>query len=379
VSSPHSNGKVDGEHSTHLRREGLTHHDEPERSRRKRILVIGGAGYLGSVLVRQLLDRGYGATVLDALMYGDESVRDLLGHPSFRLYRGDVRDTNVVMRATSDCDAVVHLGALVGDPACALDEELARGINLEATKTIATIAKELGVSRFLFASSCGAYGASDELVDEESPLEPVSLYARTKVDAETLLLAMTNESFRPLILRFGTFYGPSSRARFDLVVNLLVAKAVVEREITISGGLLWRPFIHVADGAEAVIRFLEAPAGLLEHQVFNVGSDEENHTLAGVGDIVAAAVPGVRIHLMDGSKGVANYRVSFARVKNELGFVPTRTVADGVAEIKAAIESGAISDYADIRYSNVKSLAKGESARALEVGLAPLSAIETTG
>jgi nucleoside-diphosphate-sugar epimerase len=328
----------------------------------RRILVIGGAGYLGSVLVHQLLDRGYGATVFDSLMYGDESIQDLLSHPRFRLVRADLRDTEQVRTASSDADAVVHLGALVGDPACALDTELAREINLQATELVATIARGLGIRRFIFASTCGAYGASDGLVDEESPLEPVSLYAQTKVDAEALLLSMTDRSFRPIIFRFGTFYGASSRARFDLVVNLLVANAVVEKRITISGGSAWRPFIHVADGAEAIIRCLEEPEDMLRHQVFNVGSDEGNHTLGAIGDIVAAAVPGVRIDVVDGEKGAANYRVSFTRVREELGFVPSRTVADGVAEIKSALEKGAIRDYADARYSNVKSLAEGGAA-----------------
>jgi nucleoside-diphosphate-sugar epimerase len=380
TSAPSGNGEVDeGELDRTLDalRSGARSHRGAGSV--KRILVLGGAGYLGSVLVRRLLDRGYGATVFDALMYGDESIRELYGHPHFRLCRGDLRDAEAVERVSSDADAVVHLGALVGDPACALDEELAREINLEATRTVATISRGLGISQFIFASTCGAYGASDDLVDEDSPLEPVSLYAQTKVDAEALLLSMSRTPFNPVILRFGTFYGASSRARFDLVVNLLVAKAVVEGEITISGGSLWRPFIHVADGAEAIIRFLEAPAGVVSRQVFNVGADEENHTLAGIGDIVAAAVPGVRIHLTDGAKGVANYRVSFARITKELGFVPTRTVADGVAEIKAAIEGGAIGDYADIRYSNVKSLAEGESTRALETSPPGLPAIESAG
>ena len=352
---------------------------EPRVESSKRILVIGGAGYLGSVLVHQLLDRGYGATVFDSLMYGDESIRDLYSHPRFRLVRADLRDTEEVRSASSDADAVVHLGALVGDPACALDAELAREINLKATEYVATIARGLGIRRFIFASTCGAYGASDGLVDEDSPLEPVSLYAQTKTDAEALLLSMTDSSFRPIIFRFGTFYGASSRARFDLVVNLLVANAVVERRITISGGSVWRPFIHVADGADAIIRCIETSEDIIRHQVFNVGSDDENYTLGAIGDIVAAAVPGVRIDVTDGEKGAANYRVAFTRVKEELGFVPSRTVADGVAEIKGALENGAIGDYADARYSNVKSLAGGDAAGALQSKPTPPPAIERAG
>lgn len=338
----------------------------PESSSVERVLVIGGAGFVGSVLVRQLLDRGYEMTVLDALMYGDESLHDLMEHPRFRLVRGDLRDIEAVVSASHGSDAIVHLGALVGDPACDLDEELAREINLDATRTVAAVARGLGIERMIFASTCSVYGASDDLLDEDSALDPISLYARTKRDAETFLLSMNGGSFGPVVLRFGTFFGASARARFDLVVNTLVAKAVVEREITITGGSQWRPFVHVADGAEAIIRCLEAPLDVVSHQVFNVGSDRENHTLAEVAEIVAAAVPGVSVNFAEQAMTEANYRVSFARIRDALDFQPMRTVADGVAEIKAAIESGEVGDYADARYSNIKSLALGESVRALE-------------
>jgi nucleoside-diphosphate-sugar epimerase len=338
----------------------------PQSTSVRRVLVIGGAGFVGSVLVRQLLHRGYEATILDALMYGDEGIHDLDGHPRFRLVRGDLRDIEALISASNGADAIVHLGALVGDPACAHDEKLAYEINLDATRTVAAVARGLGIGRFVFASTCSVYGASEGLLDEDSALDPISLYARTKRDSEALLLSMDGDSFNPVVLRFGTFYGASSRARFDLVVNSLVAKAVVEKEITINGGSQWRPFIHVADGAEAIIHCIEAPSSLVGHRVFNVGFDEENYTLADIAAIVAAAVPDARVRFVEGESKEANYRVSFARIRQVLGFQPMHTVADGVAEIKVAIESGAVSDYADARYSNIKSLTSGESVRVLE-------------
>jgi nucleoside-diphosphate-sugar epimerase len=333
---------------------------------RNHILVIGGAGYLGSVLVRQLLDRAYSVTVMDALMYGDDSVRDLYGHPGFDVVRGDLRDVEALISASHHADAVVHLGALVGDPACAYDEQLATEINLEATRTIAAVARGLGIERLVFASTCGVYGASDDLLDEDSPLGPVSLYARTKLDSEAYLLSLNGSRFKPVVLRFGTFYGASPRPRFDLVVNLLVAKAVTEGEIIIFGGSQWRPFIHVADGARAIIRCLEAPARRLQQRVFNVGSDRQNHTLTEIARIIAAAVPDARVELAPEAPEEANYRVSFARIQNTLGFRATRTVQDGVRELKEAIEQGAVGDITDSRYSNIKSLATGDSTRALE-------------
>ena len=327
--------------------------------------MIGGAGYVGSVLVRRLLDRGYRVTVMDALMYGDEGIRDLFGHPSFDVVRGDLRDLEAVVSAARSADAVVHLGALVGDPACDLDEQLAIDINLEATKTLASVSRGLGIRRFVFASTCSVYGATDDLLDEASPLAPVSLYARTKMHSEQMLISMNGGSFAPTILRFGTFYGASPRARFDLVVNLLAAKAVTDGEITLFGGGQWRPFLHVEDGAEAILACLEAPEPRVAYQVFNVGSDEQNHTLADVGAIVAAAVPGTQVNVRSPNETEANYRVSFERIKSALGFTPRRTVADGVAEIRDEILSGKVGDYTETRYSNAKALAEGDAAQAL--------------
>jgi nucleoside-diphosphate-sugar epimerase len=141
---------------------------------------------------------------------------------------------------------------------------------------------------------------------------------------------------------------------------------VTEGEITILGGSQWRPFVHVEDGAEAILKLLEAPANIVSHRIFNVGSDDQNHTLAQIAELVAAAVPGTRVRFEPGASDEANYRVSFASIRDAIGFQPTRTLADGVAEIKGAIERGAVNDYADARYSNYKSLMLGDSARVLE-------------
>ncbi len=344
------------------------------RHRIRRVLVIGGAGYVGSVLVRRLLDRGYRVTVMDALMYGDEGIRDLFGDPSFDVVRGDLRDLEAVVSAARGADAIVHLGALVGDPACDLDEQLAVDINLEATRTLASVARGLGIRRFVFASTCSVYGASDDLLHEASALAPVSVYARTKMHSEEMLISMNGGAFAPIVLRFGTFFGASPRARFDLVVNLLSAKAVTEGEITLFGGDQWRPFLHVEDGADAILACLEAPEPQVAYQIFNVGSDEQNHTLADVAAIISAEVPGTRVNVRAPNDVEANYRVSFDRIRNVLGFAPQRTIADGVAEIRDEILSGKVRDYTETRYSNVKALAEGESSQALAGGSKSLAA-----
>jgi len=328
----------------------------------RHVLVIGGAGYIGSVLVRKLLDRGYSVTVLDALLYGDESVRELYGHPGFELIHDDMRNVEAVVRAMQYADAVVHLGALVGDPACALDEKLTLEINLAATRMIAEVARGFGIQRFVFASTCSVYGASDQLLDERSALNPLSLYARTKIDSERVLLALNDDRFAPVILRFATVYGLSPRPRFDLVINLLAAQAVCEKRITIFGGDQWRPFIHVDDAAEAILKCLEAPLHVVKGQIFNAGSDDQNYQITQLGNLIKELIPDVEVIHQGEDADRRNYRVSFAKIRKYLGFSPRHTVADGILEIKSAIEAGRIRDYRDARYSNYKTLSEESSA-----------------
>jgi nucleoside-diphosphate-sugar epimerase len=327
------------------------------------VLVIGGAGFLGSVLTRKLLERGLRVTIMDSLLYGDEGIRDLYGDPGLRVIQGDLRSVETVVRACRDADATVHLGALVGDPACAVDEELTLQVNLQATHTVVDVARGLGIRRLIFASTCSVYGASGEFLDEDSPLSPMSLYAKTKMDSEHVVLSMAGNGFEPVVLRFGTFYGPSPRARFDLVVNLLLAKAITEGEIKVFGGSQWRPFLHVEDGAEAIVRCLEAPARLVKGQVFNVGSDDQNHTLGEVAEMISTLVPGLRVRYEGKATAEANYRVSFARIHQQLGFQARHTLIEGLTQLKASLEDGGIPYYDDARYSNYKTLVNTDAER----------------
>lgn len=329
-----------------LEQDGRIHH----------VLVVGGAGYIGSVLCRLLLQRGYSVRVLDALLYGPEPVAPLLDHHRFELIKGDSRDIGDVFRAMLDMDAVVHLGELVGDPACALDEKLTLEINLAATRMLAEAARGYGIKRFIYASSCSVYGAGSEVLDERSGLNPVSLYARAKIGSEQVLADLAGPGFHPIILRFATVYGLSPRPRFDLVVNLLTARAVCDGELTVIGGGQWRPFVHVADVARAIVLCLEAPLAIVKGQTFNVGSDEQNMTIAQLGDLIHSLVPGACLTRREGDVDRRDYHVSFARIRRELGFVPAHTLAEGVGEIAAALRSGQIADYRDKRYSNYQFL-----------------------
>lgn len=323
------------------------------RRRPRHVLLIGGAGYIGSALVPRLLDQGFNVRILDSLLYGTGPLKEHLDHPSLQIIEGDFRKVDRLVEAMQGIDTVIHLGGIVGDPACALDEDFTVEVNLIATKMVAEVAKGYGVSRFVFASTCSVYGASDELLDEDSALNPVSLYAKTKIASERVLLSMADEQFAPVILRFGTVYGFSGRTRFDLVVNLLTAKAVKEGEITLYGGDQWRPFIHVHDVAKAVTKVLEAPLEVTAHGVFNVGSNEQNYTLAEVARKVQAVVPHAKITDSGTDSDRRNYRVSFDRIRNRIGFTPDWTLEAGIEQVASAIQSGEIVDYKASTHSNV--------------------------
>lgn len=322
------------------------------------VLVIGGAGYIGSALLPKLLDKGYQVRLLDMMLYGEGPIRKVMRHPNLEVMEGDFRQVDKVTAAMRDVDVVVHLGAIVGDPACALDQELTVEVNLMATRMVAEVAKGFGVSRFVFASTCSVYGASDETLDEMSALNPVSLYAQSKIASEAVLMGLADECFSPIILRFATIYGLSGRTRFDLVVNLLTAKAIADGSITVTDGQQWRPFVHVDDAALAVLKAVEAPLSLVHKQVFNVGSNEQNYRIREVGEIIKRLVPTSELLDLGTSGDPRNYRVDFGKIRKVLDFRPTWTIEDGVRQVIDAFESGVVRDYRDPHYSNVKYLAE---------------------
>lgn len=327
------------------------------------ILVIGGAGYIGSALVPKLLARGHRVRLLDRLFYGLDPIRGVVNHPNLEIRQADFRRVDKLVESMRGVDAVIHLGAIVGDPACALDRDLTIEVNLIATRTIAEVAKGYGIRRFIFASTCSVYGASaeNELLTEESPLNPVSLYAVTKLASENVLMKMASDTFSPTCLRFSTIYGLSGRTRFDLVVNLLSAKAMVEGAITIQGGDQWRPFLHVDDAALSLLHTLEAPLGKVHKQVFNVGSDEQNHTIQQIGEMIQRKIPAAELLNLGQGGDRRDYRADFRKIREQLGFVPRWNIAEGIDQVIDVIQSGAVKDYRVAKYSNVKYLTEQES------------------
>ncbi len=322
---------------------------------RGRIVVIGGAGYIGSVLVRQLLDAGHSVTVLDSLLYGDASIRELAGHPRFEFVKGDTRHIDDLVPVIRRAGAVAHLAELVGDPLCERDPQMTFEINCAATSAVARMCGYLQVNRFVYLSSCSVYGASsdpDAVLDERSELAPVSVYARTKINSERLILSVADGNFSPVVLRLGTVFGLSQRPRFDLVVNTLSAQAVREGKVRIHGGGQWRPFVHVADVGRAISLALEAPLEQVRGQVFNVVG--ASHRIDEVGEMIAAAVPGTRIVREKETVDRRNYRVSGDRARDTLGLPAPVTVKEGIQQMVSALRSGAIGDHRAREYTNAR-------------------------
>ncbi len=322
-----------------------------EDQRQKQVLVVGGGGYVGSTLVRKLLARNYRVRVLDSLLYGDSGIRELYCRPDFELIPGDSRDVEAVVRACRDIGAVIHLGAIVGDAACALQPSRTVEINLAATKMIVEICKGYGVSRFLFASTCSVYGDAGGIVDEDSPANPISLYASTKLDSESVISNAASPEFHPTVLRLATAFGSSCRLRFDLVVNLLAIKALTEKRITVYGGGQWRPFIHVDDIARCFILCLESPLEKVTKQIFNAGSDDLNFTIAELARIISDCIPNVKVEHTPGNDP-RDYHVSFVKIRERLGFACEKGIEDAVLEFKQLFEAKLIADYRDRQYSN---------------------------
>jgi nucleoside-diphosphate-sugar epimerase len=315
------------------------------------VLVVGGAGYIGSILVRKLLEAGRKVRVMDSLIYGSGAIRDLVGQPNFELRVGDCRKIQDIIGAVKGAESVIHLAAIVGDPACEVDRNTSLQINYAATRMLIEVAKGSGIRRLVFASSCSVYGTTDLLMDESSIVQPVSLYGHTKVDSEQALLRASTDSFHPVILRLATVFGLSYRPRFDLVVNLLTAKACKEGAITIFNGTQWRPFIHVRDVAEGMIRALNAPISMISGEIYNLGDTRMNFTLTQVAEKILAAFPGTTVEQIKNSDR-RNYRVSFYKIRNQLGFECSLSLDDGVLELRRAFEQSHIENYKEAKYYN---------------------------
>ena len=281
------------------------------------ILVTGGAGYIGSVLTRKLVSSKYNVKVLDSLIFGQDGISDLVSNKSVKLFSDDIRNEKILTDVLKDVDCVIHLAAIVGEPLCKKIPEIAKQINELATKKIVDSCKKAGVQRLIFASTCSNYGSALETVNEDTPLESLSLYSETKVKSELNVLNSQDENFEPCVLRFATAYGLSPRMRFDLLLQEFIRDALIDKKISIFGPNHWRPLVHVDDIASSCIIAIENSKNI-SGEIYNVGDNKQNYTKKDLAGMVQKHIPSSTIEVIETKQDPRNYKVSFDKIKNKL-------------------------------------------------------------
>lgn len=319
----------------------------------KTILVTGGAGYIGSVLCGELLNTGYKVVCLDRFFFGKDSIKHYLNDANFSIIQKDIRDIDT--KDFNNIEIVIDLAGISNDPACDLDSNLTIDINLNGVLNIVKKAKEAGISRYIFSSSCSIYGAGlKEQLDEESELNPISLYAKLKIDAEKEIKALTDKNFCVTFLRNATIYGVSRRMRFDLILNIMTMHAIKnKRIIVLGGGKQWRPLVHVRDVAKAYIVVLESDKKIINGEVFNVGATHQNFQVEQIAQMIQQEIPMTEIIIAPDDADKRDYNINFNKIKKVLNFDAKYDLIYGIREVKNAILNGEI-DPNDLRTSTVK-------------------------
>jgi nucleoside-diphosphate-sugar epimerase len=323
-----------------------------------KVLVTGGAGYVGAELSEELVEAGHEVRALDVLLHGQEDVAERLAALGVPLIRADIRDEDARRKALEGVDAVVHLAAIVGDPACARDPGLSNAVNVEGTRALVADARAAGVERLVFASTCSNYGRMADPnipIDESGELRPVSLYAEQKVSMERSLLEDDSNGLTPTCLRFATVYGVGRRMRFDLTVNEFTRDLWAGRKLDVFGETFWRPYVHVRDAARAVALVLASPVDKVRRRVFNAGHSAENYRKLDLVELIVDRLGRGDVEYVHRDEDPRDYKVSFERIREELGYEPLRRVPTGIDELVGALEEGRFGDPFSPRYSNIAS------------------------
>jgi len=315
---------------------------------RRHVLVVGGAGYIGSPLTENLLSAGYRVTCLDHILYGNsQCVANFIGHPDYRFVPGDLADPAIVEDALDGVSDVVILAGLVGDPITKKYPEWSGLINDDGIQDLVRSLNGRGLARVLFISTCSNYGEIPENITatEDYELKPLSLYAKSKVGIETMLLGLQGRTdYTGTILRFATAFGLSPRMRFDLSVSEFTREMFLGRDLEVYDADTWRPYCHVRDFARAIRRVLEAPVARVDFKVFNAGGDRNNFTKQMIVDTIKAKLPNSSYKIVRGGMDRRNYKVDFSRIRETLYFEPRYSVEDGVAELIDALSKGLFAD-----------------------------------
>ena len=317
-------------------------------------MVTGGAGYVGSNLVPQLLSNGYAVTVLDLYMYGDDLFAAYRSSGQLTEVKGDLRDPAVVKKALEGCDAVIHLACISNDPSFDLNPDLGKSINYDCFRPLVKASKDAGVKRFIYASSSSVYGVKAESnVTEELSLEPLTDYSKYKAMCEDVLAEERAPGMVCVTIRPATVCGYAPRLRLDLSVNILTNFAINKGFITVFGGDQLRPNIHIDDMTDAYLLLLEAEDEAVDGKIFNAGY--ENHSIMDIARMVKNVVGRDVDIKVEPTNDNRSYRVSSEKIKRELGFTAKRSIEDAVRDLKEAFDAGKIpNSFEDDRYFNIK-------------------------
>jgi len=307
------------------------------------VLVTGGAGYIGSVLIPMLLDKGYKVKCLDRFFFGKETLNDVMSNPNLELIKDDIRWFNP--KILKGVDVVADLASLSNDPSGELDPAKTFDINYLGRVRVAKLSKEYGVKRYILASSCSVYGFQDAILDEESPTNPITTYAKSNLMAEKDVLQLSDSSFIVTVLRQATVYGLSPRMRFDLAINGMVLGLFKDKKIPVMrNGEQWRPFIHIKDTSKAFLMVMESSEDKVSGETFNTGSNDQNYQILPLAQMIGEALPIPLKIEWYGSPDKRSYRVSFDKINKVLGFKPDYTPKEGSLDVYEALESGKVID-----------------------------------